>query len=180
MTKKLHAVPVLFLFCLFGTSSARSQETVYGPLASNDADIPNAPSSTQETTCTENNGKPCPEWVHKWIGQYPPLRESGKTQPPRDPSSVHFWTYRGWEEPPLRTNKEVFRSKLFLATHLGGAIAMGVASHTRNSGQTWGQGVPAVAVIFGMDYLQFRYVGGPNAIAPPVYEMVHYGLASTK
>jgi hypothetical protein len=118
--------------------------------------------------------------VHKLIGQYPPLPESGKLQSERDPSSVHFWTYRGFQDPPLRTNKEVFRSKLFLAAHIGGAIAMIVACRTKNSKEDWGSEVPAVAGLFGMDYLQFRFIGGPNAVAPGVYEMIHYGLASTR
>jgi hypothetical protein len=31
-----------------------------------------------------------------------------------------------------------------------------------------------------MDYLQFRFIGGPNAVGAPVYEMIHYGLASAR
>lgn len=101
-------------------------------------------------------------------------------QTPRDPSSVHFWTYRGWQESPLRTNKQVFHSKIFVATHVGGAIAMIVACRTRNSREDWGSEVPAVAGMFGMDYLQFRFVGGPNGVGPAIYEMIHYGRASTR
>ena len=98
----------------------------------------------------------------------------------RDPATVHFWTYRAWGDPPLRTNKEVFRSKLFLAAHVGGALAMIVACRNKNSREDWSSEVPAVAAMFGMDYLQFRFVGGPNAVAPPVYEMIHYGRAATR
>lgn len=29
-----------------------------------------------ETTCTENNGKPCPKWLHRMVGQYPPTAET--------------------------------------------------------------------------------------------------------
>jgi len=28
--------------------------------------------------------------------------------------------------------------------------------------------------MLGMDYLQFRFIGGPPAIGPPIYEMIHY------
>lgn len=179
--RRFCAVLVLLLSCLlFGASSADCQEAAHGPLAPNDADIPNAPSISQATKCTENNGKPCPQWVHKLIGQYPPLPESPVRMIARDPASVHFWTYRGLAEPPLRTNKQVFRSKVFVAAHVGGAIAMIVACRTKGSKEDWGSEAPAVGAIFGLDYLQFRYVGGPNAIGPPIYEMVHYGLASTK
>lgn len=37
-------------------------------------ETPDTPSTVQVTTCTENNGSPCPEWVHKLIGQYPPVQ----------------------------------------------------------------------------------------------------------
>ena len=55
-----------------------------------------------------------------------------------------------------------------------------VACRTKNSGENWGSEVPAVTALFGMDYVQFRFVGGPNAIAAPIFEMIHYGLASAR
>lgn len=171
------ALVVSLLAFVFSTTWARCQETSSNAKS---ASVPDAPFETQTTTCTENNGKSCPEWVHKLVGQYPPLPDSREFRPQRDPHSVHFWTYRGWQEPPLRTNRQVFRSKVFLASHIGGAIAMIVACRTKNSGEDWGSEVPAVGALFGMDYLQFRFIGGPNAIGPPVYEMIHYGLASAR
>lgn len=162
---------------IFATTRSDCQEKLP---SSKYAGLPSAPSSARATTCTENNGKPCPEWAHRMIGQYPPSPESEEFRPERNPHSVHFWTYRGWQDPPLRTNREVFRSKVFLATHIGGAIAVIVACRTKNSGETWGSEAPAVAALFGMDYLQFRFVGGPNAIGAPIYEMIHYGLASVR
>jgi hypothetical protein len=165
-----------FLIFLFVTTWGNSQET-----RSNSAEVPSSPSSTQATTCIENNGKPCPEWIHNLIGQYPRRSESAAgLQLQRAPSTVHFWTYRGLDDPPLRSNQQVFHSKVFLATHIGGAIAMIVACRTKNSGEDWGSEVPAVAGIFGLDYMQFRFIGGPNAIGPPIYEMIHYGLASVR
>jgi len=141
------------------------------------AQLPDAPAPS--STCVSQD-KPCPEWLHKLIGQYPPASESGMLPLQRDPSSVHFWTYRGLDEPPLRTNREVFRSKAFIAAHVGGLIAMIVACRAKNSREHWDSEVPAVAAIFGMDYLQFRFIGGPNAVGPAVYEMIHYGRASTR
>lgn len=44
--------------------------------------LPDAPQPS--TTCVEKNGKPCPEWVHKLVGQYPPLPEQ--------------YTYPSWHE----------------------------------------------------------------------------------
>ncbi|HEV2395464.1 MAG TPA: hypothetical protein VGS27_00800 [Candidatus Sulfotelmatobacter sp.] len=170
------ALALSFLGFVFATTMSDCQEAFPDAKA---VRFPNAPSS-QRTSCTENNGKPCPEWVHKLVGQYPPLTESTELREHRDPQSVHFWTYRGWEDPPLRSNRQVFRSKLFVAAHVGGAIAMIVACHSRNSGETRGSEVPAVTAMFGMDYLQFRFIGGPNAIGAPIYEMIHYGLASSR
>ena len=164
----------------FATTPGRCQEAVAPSPASNNTSLPNAPSTTQETTCTERNGKPGSEWLHKLIGQHPPPLPPSEPLLGRDPSTVHLWTYRGWNEPPLRTNKEVFRSKAFIGAHVGGAIAMVVACRNKNSGKNWGSEVPIVAGLFGMDYLQFRFVGGPNAVGPAVYEMVQYGQASTK
>jgi hypothetical protein len=166
-----------FVFC---TTPSNSQEAAASSSVASNAGLPNAPSTTLANTCTENNGKPCAEWVHNLIGQYPPSPDSTMTYSKRDPSTVHFWTYRGWQDPPLRNNKEVFRSKVFVAAHVGGAIAMIIACRTKNSGESWGSEVPAVGAMFGMDYLQFRFVGGPNAIAPAVYEMIHYSQASAR
>ena len=173
------ALLIALLAFLAGTT-ASSQQTVPTLSRSTSADLPNAPSTTQATTCRENSGKPCPDWVHKLIGQYPPLSESKTLRLERDPSTVHFWTYRGLDDPPLRTNKQVFRSKLFVGAHIGGAIAMIVACRNKNSREKWHSEVPAVAAMFGMDYLQFRFVGGPNAIGAPIYEMIHYSRAATK
>lgn len=55
-----------------------------------------------------------------------------------------------------------------------------VACRTRNSGEDGGSEVPAVAGLFGLDYNQFRFVGGPNATGQPSMKMVRYGLASAK
>ncbi|HET6175656.1 MAG TPA: hypothetical protein VFE61_01910 [Candidatus Sulfotelmatobacter sp.] len=172
-------VLTLFVLVIGATRSNGQQAALSSSVATNES-LPNAPSTTQVTPCKENNGQPCPEWVHKLIGQYPPLPESTMTYATRDPATVHFWTYRGLQDPPLRNNKEVFRSKIFLATHVGGAIAMIVACRTKNSKEDWGSEARAVPARFGMDYLQFRFVGGPSAVAPAIYEMIHYSRASTR
>lgn len=172
------AAVLTLLGFLFIPISGNCQETTPASATSSNAGLPNAPSTTQATTCTQNNGKPCPDWLQKVIGQYPPPPESVEVQ--RNPSSVHFWTLRGSQDPPLRTNKQVFRSKAFLAAHIGGAIAMIVACRTKNSGEDWASEVPAVAGLFGMDYIQYRFISGPTAVGPAVYEMIHYGLASAR
>jgi len=170
------ALIVGFISFFLSTPATNCQETIPNPVHP----MPNGSSTVQATTCTENDGKPCPRWVHELIGQYPPSQEPGEFETPRDPHSVRFWTYRGTQDPPLRTNREVFHSKIFLASHIGGAIAMIVASRTRNSGEHWRSATPVVAGLFAMDYVQFRFVGAPNGIAAPVCEMIHYSRASSK
>lgn len=41
---------------VFAATSANCQKTL-----SNNEDVPTVPSTTQATTCTKNNGNPCPE-----------------------------------------------------------------------------------------------------------------------
>ncbi len=67
-----------------------------------------------------------------------------------------------------------------MASHIGGAIAMFLATRTKNSGGSLGEGSAVVSALFGMDYIQFRFVGGPNAVAAPICEMIHYGRARTR
>lgn len=57
---------------------------------------------------------------------------------------------------------------------------MMVACRNPRSRKEWHSEVPAVAAMFGLDYLQFRFIGGPNAIGAPVYEMIRYSPASRK
>ncbi len=55
-----------------------------------------------------------------------------------------------------------------------------VACRNKGSREHWDSEVPAIGAIVGLDYLQFRFIGGPNAVAPAIYEMIHYGFASTR
>ena len=134
--------------------------------------LPDAPSTTAATTCTKNNGKPCPKWLHRLIGQYPPAPDS--QIPERRDKPASFWTYRGALEPPLRTTKEVFHSKVFMTAHVLEVGAMVVACHHKKSGEEWGQAIPISGVLLGLDYLQFRFVGGANAIAAPIAVTIYY------
>lgn len=41
-----------------------------------------------------------------------------------------------------------------------------VACRNPRSREEWHSEVPAFAAMFGLDYSQFRFIGGPNAIGP--------------
>src|SRR5438067_8949483 len=73
-------ISLTILGMLLGMPLAGSQETSAPSPGSKSAELPSAPSATLATTCTENNGNPCPEWVHNLVGQYPPLPESTTSQ----------------------------------------------------------------------------------------------------
>ena len=47
----------------------------------------NSPASSHATTCIRNNGKPCPEWLRKMIGQYP-VTASADSE-----NAVRAWKY---------------------------------------------------------------------------------------
>lgn len=140
--------------------------------------LPDAPSTIEATTCTKNNGKPCSKFALRAVGQYPPVSDSEIPDHRNSPAS--FWTYRGGQDPPLRTSKEVFRSKIFILTHVGEAVAAIVVCRNKKSGQDCGQTIPLSGGLVALDYLEFRFIGGPNAIGPPIALMIYYSHESTR
>jgi len=102
-------------------------------------------------------------------------------QPQPGPKHITFWTFRkSWQDPPLRTNKQMFRSKTFLLSTIGGAAAMIVACRNKRSGEDFASEVPAVIGIDALAYLGGRYFTQSYAVAPGVYEMIHYSISAAK
>jgi hypothetical protein len=100
-----------------------------------------------------------------------------KELPPAPPT---FWTFRkSWKDAPLRTNRQAFDKK-FIILHGLGAAAMIVACKRKNSGETFGSEVPAVAGVMGLDYVATRFFSESMSIEPPVYEMAHYIWSASK
>lgn len=92
-----------------------------------------------------------------------------------------FFSFRGsWQDPPLRTNRQMFRSKTYVLSQIGGFVAMAVACRNKRSGESWGSEVPAVLLVDGMAYLGGRFFTQSYAVAPGVYEMVHYSQAAAR
>jgi len=95
--------------------------------------------------------------------------------------SATFLTFRGhWQDPPLRTNKQMFHSKTFLLSTVGGAAAMIVACHNKRSGEDFASEVPAVIGVDALAYLGGRYFTQSYAVGPGIYQMVHYSISATK
>src|SRR6516225_5082230 len=76
------------------------------------ADLADAPSATQQSSCTQKSGKPCPEWLHKLIRQYPPIDVSERW----DGQPDHFFTF-GNARRALHPDKKSWL--LFTAAHAG-------------------------------------------------------------
>ena len=83
--------------------------------------------------------------------------------------TVHFFTFRGsWQDPPLRTNQQVAKSKLFwLANGAGWATAI-IACRNSRSNETWGSEMPAMAGASALSYLGFRFFSGGFMLGPPL------------
>lgn len=99
--------------------------------------------------------------------------------PSPQPKPASFLSFRSsWEAPPLRTNREMFHSKLFIASQAGGALAMIFACRNPRSHENWASEVPAVVAVGSLSYLSGRFFTQPLAVAPGLYEIVHYARAA--
>jgi hypothetical protein len=132
-----------------------------------------APSAVQ-SSCTQRNGKPCPAWLHKLVGQYPPVaareRWNGK------PDGL-FTIGNGRRA--LHPDKKCWM--LFAAAHAGmwASTVMAVRNFPASKEQADSE-YPAAAVLTGMDLLLFKTINPALPLGPPVYAMVHYSRAASK
>lgn len=132
------------------------------------------------TTCTGPSGKPCPEWLHKLIGQYPPAKESTDnfTWQEVTGKEAGFWTYRGSSKyPPLRSNKQTLTSPTFLALN-GTYAATCLIAGSRVSGEQGDRF--AIPAIIGLDYVMDRFLSRATGVPTPVYGIFHYTKALVK
>jgi hypothetical protein len=151
-----------------GQAPAVAQQT---PTSENLVD---APSATQQSTCTQKNGKPCPEWVHKLIGPYPAIDVSE----PWSGRPDHFFTF-GDARRVLHPDKKSWL--LFTAAQAGrwASAVIAVRNH-RTSHEEAHSEYPAVAFMTGMDFLAFKTISPALSVGAPVYAMIHYSRAATK
>lgn len=187
----------LFCTCMFGQSPISNQSTPRGTslaslssaaeLTSEDGQAPvsdpqmskptqlaDAPSVTQQSNCTQNNGKPCPEWMHKLIGQYPPIDVTERWNKQPD----HFFTIGNARRALLPDKKSWM---LFAAAHAGiwASTVIAVRNH-RTSKEEGHSEYPAVAFMTGMDLLAFKTISPSLSVAPAIYGMVHYSRAAAR
>lgn len=101
--------------------------------------------------------------------------------PQPQPKPPGFFAFRkSWQEPPLRTNKQVFTSKAILISHGMGFAAMIVACSRKNSRESWSSEVPAMLGSAGLDYIGDRYFTRSFAVGPMLYAVFHYTKAAAQ
>jgi hypothetical protein len=180
-TQMYAQVPLVHSRVLIQASEALVQANVEadrvgsGPDVADRTSLPDAPSETVRTTCTQGSGTPCPEWVHKLIGQYPPVREVPEVW---NHQPDHFFTV-GNGRRALHPDKKSWL--LFTAAHAGmWAAAVVAVSRHRTSHEEAHSEYPAVAFMTGLDFLFFKTLSPALSVGPPVYATVHYSLAAAK
>lgn len=132
-------------------------------------------SQSSTTSCT-NHGKPCPEWLHKLIGQYPPLPDRHEAEAIR---YARFFTFNKDQKAALHPDKLSWG--LFLGTHAAGALTYYIDHRvTHGARETNGSEIPALAGIGVMDFIVFKCVSPSLSIEAPVYEIIHYGEDATR
>jgi hypothetical protein len=149
-------------------------ESVSLPQMPSSANPVDAPSAIQPSTCTQNNGKTCPEWLHRLIGQYPPVAAHERWNGQAD----GFFTI-GNGRRALRPDKKSWM--LFAVAHAGmwASTAMAVRDFPRSKEQATSE-YPAAAALTGMDLLLFKTISPALPVGPPIYAMIHYSRAASK
>ena len=143
-----------------------------------DSSLPDAPSSSnQNITCTRGDGKPCPKWVLKLVGQYPPFPD--KTELGVRTTPAHVWTFRkNWNDPPLR---QPFKSKFFLISQGIMLTSMIVAcKRSQYTGEEFHSEAPWTIGVVGMDYLFDRYLDELFSISAASVVTQHYIRANVE
>jgi hypothetical protein len=151
-----------------------SSESVSLPRTPASVNPVDAPSATQHSTCTLNDGKPCPEWLRTLIGQYPPVHVSERWNGQPD----GFFTM-GNGRRGLHPDKKSWM--LFAVAHAGmwASTAIAVKNYPRSKEQANSE-YPAVAALTGVDLLLFKTINPALPLGPPIYAMIHYSRAASR
>jgi hypothetical protein len=112
----------------------------------------------------------------------PTAKNHGATTSAATKSSADsFWQTRRWNEPDLASNKQVFKSKVFVISHLAAfGLAIAAKKHATvaaNGGAIpgWGDTLGPPALLTGIDYVAYRWFWKPlsliGATGEGIYQM---------
>lgn len=124
------------------------------------------------------------------VAAFAQLPEAPKPQPKPQPKTweefkgkpATFWTFRGSpNDPALRTQKQVFHSKIVVASQAIGIASMIVACKRKNSREEFFPEIPDMAGVVALDvFVADRFFTRSYAIAPMIYATVHYSIAAAR
>ena len=155
-------------------TSSQAELTSQSILSEGPSNLLDSPSAVKALTCTQRDGKPCPEWVHKLVGQYPAhdITEKWNRQPD------HFFAL-GNGRRALHPDKKSWM--IFTLAHAGLWASMATSvRNQRASLEDASSAYPAVAALTGLDFVFFKTINPAMSVGPPVYGMVHYIRAAAK
>lgn len=97
-------------------------------------------------------------------------------QPPVIQPGPKFFQFRkGPQAPPLATTKQVFKSKVFMSAHLiYTASVITDIQMTHEAKEKWHSEAPVIPVIWGMDYLMYRFICPCESVEAAGYGTYHY------
>lgn len=115
------------------------------------------------------------------LGHCQDLPDAPTPQAHQQTAGPKFFQFRGADDPPNATNKQVFHSKLFIATHVAYAVAVFYdIHHTHGAREKYDSELPAIPAIVGMDYIAYRLLSPSLSIEAPIYAIVHYSMDAAK
>ena len=101
--------------------------------------------------------------------------------PQPQPNPVHVYTFRkSWQDPPLRTNKQVFKSKVFWISEGAAFASMAVACSRKNTGEHWPNEAVAWGGGFGLAYISARFFTELFTVGIGTYQTQHYIQSAIK
>ena len=104
-----------------------------------------------------------------------------KTWEAKHGKPANFFTFRSnWQDPALRSNKQTFKSPVFI---IGQSMLVGsmiVACKRKNSREEFHSEAGAVGGVVALDYLFERFFSGAYALGPAIYGTVHYSIAAAR
>jgi hypothetical protein len=104
------------------------------------------------------------------------LPDAPSATKPVEAKPARFLTFRkSWQDPPLRTHKQVFHSKRFLFLHAAyAASVIADIQHTHGKREDWPSEGPVIPAIIGLDYIAARFFCECYSVGPPIYAVQHY------